>query len=93
MAWKTIPQAPAYQAEHTGLIRYAKTKYIIPQVLERRASGKNVISLFIPPEGQAWFETGFLVASAFHGPPGPGQTLHHKDGDAMNNQKNNLEWV
>jgi len=34
-----------------------------------------------------------LVALAFHGQPAEGQRAHHKDGNKLNNQASNLEWV
>ena len=92
MAWNVIPQAPEYEAENKGSIRYAETKIEIPQTL-RTDKTRYLWVLLLNSGFQEWLDVGTAVASAYYGLPLPGETLNYIDGNTRNNNKNNLEWI
>lgn len=104
--WKDIPGYEGiYQASSFGRIRTTEGKTTSNKRYETRrwksrilkgrgdsyATGKRV-SLWKDGKAKDWL-VARLVAMTFHGQPPAGFTVNHKDGNRMNNNVDNLEWL
>lgn len=104
--WKDIPGYEGiYQASTFGNIRTPEGKTtkterhgvrhwksrILKGRGDYRTTGKRV-SLWKDGKAKDWL-VARLVATTFFGEPRNGDTVNHKDGNRMNNNIENLEWL
>lgn len=100
--WRDIPQfAGKYQASTLGRIRSldreVKNKHgkrtIKGKVMSPSITGAGYLSLTISiNQRRHYFDVHRLVAAAFYGDAN-GRTVNHKDGNKLNNKKDNLEYM
>ena len=93
--WKNINGFPNYEASSLGNIRSKLTGKIM-KVCKNRPDqrGYYQISLTMDINSRLTRKVHTLVCIAFHGnPPTNLHTVNHKDGNKLNNNKDNLEWV
>ena len=104
--WKDIPgYVGIYQASNYGEIRTVEGKTTYSKLHGKRVwksrvlkgRGDNPITgkrVFLYKDGKAKdFLVARLVAITFLGVPPDGFTVNHKDGNRMNNNVDNLEWL
>lgn len=95
--WKTIKGFERYSISDDGKVRrdvpYKSTKVgtIIKQWLN--TYGYPCVSLRNIEHKNFRLSVHKLVLNAFVGPPPLGMQCNHKDGNKLNNQIDNLEWV
>ena len=88
--WKVIKGFEKYSVSDTGEVKSNKNDHIKANRIDRR--GYNDISLY--KNGQEHHKKVHrLVAEAFVDNPEGKDFVNHKDGNKLNNSKDNLEWV
>ena len=103
--WKDIPNYKGYQVSNFGRIRtYNKTTYTNKhgvrhwkdRVLKERIDKKNnclSVQLYKNGKGKSYL-IHRIVGEVFLGDPKNNKmTINHKDGNRLNNNVNNLEWL
>ena len=92
--WRPIPGTDGiYEASDLGRIRsiwVLRPWKSIPR--NDRTQRRAVINILQDGESKSFY-VHRLVALAFHGPCPPGKQVNHKDGNALNNSPDNLEYV
>lgn len=92
MNWKTIKEATNYEVSTDGQIRNKTTKYILKGRLSK--SGYLQVSLKINETNK--FSNRYIhriVAQTFIENPENKREVNHIDGNKINNNLENLEWV
>lgn len=91
MIWKTVNECNLYEVSNTGLVRRIETKRILKGCI---TSGYRSVKFTFPDGKQRRFYVHRLVAEHFLPPQGNKDlVVNHKDGDKLNNNVENLEWV
>ena len=92
MEWKTIKYNDKYEVSDTGLVRTKKTGHIHSGCI---AQGYLSVKLTFENSRQKRFKIHRLVAEHFIENPDPKKKtfVNHIDGNKLNNNKENLEWV
>ena len=92
MTWKTLNENNKYEVSDTGLVRRIDTKRNLNGCI---ASGYRSVKLTFDDSKQQRFYIHRLVAEHFIHNPDPKNktTVNHKDGNKLNNNVENLEWV
>lgn len=95
--WKIIPGYENYEASSLGKVRNAKTKHIMSMCKNKPDdTGYYQIKLMKKEFGTGTItrKTHTLVCLAFHGlPPTDLHTVNHKNGNKLDNNFENLEWM
>ena len=90
--WKKILEATNYEVSNMGNIRNSTTK----QVLKGRLSKSGYLQVNIKDNITLKFKNQYihrLVAQYWVDNPKSKKEVNHKDGNKINNQFQNLEWV
>lgn len=91
--FKTVPDWDKYEVSTTGVVRNKETK---KEVAQWKHTGKGTtykrVTLRQDGRRKNW-RVHRLVATVFIPNPKGLAEVDHKDGDAFNNKKSNLEWV
>lgn len=91
MEWKVIPNTNGkYEASEDGDIRNSETKRILKKQINMH--GYYILTLRIIPNEQLNVRVHRLVAETFLGDSN-GRIINHKDGNKLNNNIYNLEWI
>lgn len=92
MIWKTLNENKNYEVSNTGLVRRVDNKNQLSGCI---TSGYRSVKLTFENSKQQRFYVHRLVAEHFIQNPDPKNKtfVNHKDGDKLNNNVNNLEWV
>lgn len=92
MTWKTLNENNRYEVSDTGLVRRIDTKRNLSGCI---TSGYRSVKLTFDNSKQQRFYIHRLVAEHFIHNPDPKNktTVNHKDGNKLNNNVKNLEWV
>jgi len=98
--WKDVEGYEGmYQVSDAGLVRSldrldSKGRRIKGRVLKPSVNGPGYYSVVLSKEGKVCTkEVHRLVAENILGRPSVKREVNHKDGDKLNNNKDNLEWV
>lgn len=89
--WKTVKYNDKYEVSDTGIVRKKDTQRTLSGCI---ASGYRSVKLTFENSKQQRFYVHRLVAEHFI--PNDDKTktfVNHKDGDKLNNDVSNLEWV
>lgn len=94
--WKPVPGWSPYEVSNTGLVRVAATQHLL-----RREThfGKSKTTPYLrvmlrDGERRANVRISRIVATAFLGAPAaPNMEVDHVNGNTLNNNVANLEWV
>ena len=92
--WKVVDNYPKYEVSNKGRIRSQKVGWKLVRSLNTRV-GYKYIDLWNEKGGKS-FRVHILVLEAFVGPRPSGSVTYetnHIDGDKLNNDLRNLEWV
>ena len=84
--WKTVSLFSNYEINNLGNVRNKKTKKILSQSL----SSKGYYQINIDGKSRRAHR---LLAETFIANPDNLETVNHKDGNKLNNNLNNLEWM
>lgn len=90
--WKTIEEATNYEVSNCGNVRNSKTGHI----LKGRISKSGYLQVSIAGKEDGKFKNQYihrLVAKYFIDNPEQKREVNHKDGNKLNNNIENLEWV
>lgn len=90
--WKNIKEASNYEVSNFGNVRNKTTKYILKGRMSK--SGYLMVSLKI--DNTQKFQNRYihrLVAQEWIDNPEEKREVNHKDGNKINNNISNLEWV
>lgn len=91
MIWKTVNECDLYEISNTGLVRRIESKRILKGCI---TSGYRSVKFTFPNGKQQRFYVHRLVAKHFLMDSWKeGLVVNHKDGDKLNNNVSNLEWV
>lgn len=92
MIWKLLNENKNYEVSDTGLIRRVDNKNQLSGCI---TSGYRSVKLTFENSKQQRFYVHRLVAEHFIKNPDPKNKtfVNHKDGDKLNNNVDNLEWV
>lgn len=90
--WKDILQNPKYEISDEGIVRRKNNKNVLSGCI---ASGYRSVKLTFDNGKQQRFYVHRLVAQHFiiNNDPLHKTYVNHKDGNKLNNNVNNLEWV
>ncbi len=88
--WKTIEKYPNYEVSNKGRVRNKRTNYILKPLLNE--DNYYYVDLYRIPQKPEHNRIHRLVATAFIG-DGTNMAVNHKDGNKLNNNADNLEWV
>lgn len=81
---------PNYSVTETGLIySHITNKYLKPSIV----SQYQQVILITPTGERKGYKVHRLIAHVFHPNPENKGTVNHKDGNKLNNHKDNLEWM
>ena len=86
--WKTIQTEPNYEVNSKGYVRNKKTNHVKSIRLDRY--GYKRVTLY--PSGKTYF-IHRLVAEAFISNPNKLKTVNHINGNKIDNNVSNLEWL
>jgi hypothetical protein len=92
--WRSIPGFPGYEVSADGQVRSFKTGKARVRHLEK--TGRGYVAVGMTREDGRRIKAGLnrIVALVFIGPPpAPGLEVNHKDGNKLNSQVENLEYV
>lgn len=92
MTWKILNENKNYEVSDTGLVRRVNNKNQLSGCI---ASGYRSVKLTFENSKQQRFYVHRLVAEHFIKNPDPKNKtfVNHKDGNKLNNNVDNLEWV
>lgn len=92
MKWAILNQNNAYEVSDTGLVRRISNQHVLSGCI---ASGYRSVKLTFDNSVQRRFYVHRLVAEHFIPNPDPKNKtiVNHKDGNKLNNNVDNLEWV
>lgn len=91
MIWKTVNECDLYEVSDTGLVRRIESKRVLKGCI---TSGYRSVKFTFLDGKQQRFYVHRLVAEHFLTDSWKeGLVVNHKDGDKLNNNVNNLEWV
>ena len=92
MIWQTLNENSNYEISDTGLVRRISNKKVLNGCI---TSGYRSVKLTFDNSKQQRFYVHRLVAEHFiHNPDPRNKTfVNHIDGNKLNNNVNNLEWV
>ena len=92
MIWQTLEENNNYEVSNTGLVRRISNKHILSGCI---SSGYRSVKLTFENSRQQRFYVHRLVAKYFIPNPNPKNKtiVNHKDGNKLNSNANNLEWV
>jgi hypothetical protein len=95
--WREVPSASgAYQVSNLGRVRRSRPgpRTRVGLILSQSRDHRGYARVGLWVEGKNSFRTVHsLVAEAFIGPRPTGLEVNHKDGDKLNNQAENLEYM
>lgn len=90
--WRIIPVNERYEVSSEGLVRNRSTGRILAPCTQKRG-GYLAVSLWQNNRGKTW-PVHQLVALSFHGPrPSSSHDAAHRDGDKLNNRRENVQWL
>lgn len=87
--WRKVDDFPRYSISNDGQVRNDITAKILKQQISRSYYSVRLYN----DNGPKWKRVHRLVASAFCGPHSDEMEVNHIDGDKLNNNADNLEWV
>ena len=92
MVWQILKENNKYEISDTGLVRRLTTKRVLTGCI---TSGYRSVKLTFDNSKQQRFYVHRLVAEHFISNPDPKNKtfVNHKDGNKLNNNVENLEWV
>ena len=92
--WKTIDEAPNYEISNLGRVKNKKTQRVLNPGAYG-ATGYKQVNMAIPAEGNKQRKRYIhrLVAQHFIPNPENKREVNHIDGNKLNNEVTNLEWV
>ena len=92
MVWRTLNENNKYEVSDTGLVRRKDTQKTLSGCI---TSGYRSVKLTFNNSRQQRFYVHRLVAEHFitNSDPKNKTFVNHKDGDKLNNNVENLEWV
>lgn len=94
--WRGVPHFPSYEISSLGRVRrgIGKRNWPAGKILKASNNSRGYLSVCLRDEGKSYPRTiHSLVAEAFLGPCPAGHCVHHKDGNGLNNSKENLEYM
>ena len=93
MIWKSLNQNDRYEVSNTGLVRRIDSGHILQGCITN--SGYRSVKLTFSNGTQRRFYVHRLVAEHFieNDDKEHKTVVNHKDGNKMNNDANNLEWL
>lgn len=91
VVWKKVPGYPGVEASSEGKIRFTETG---TETLGGVAGAYRRVSVVVDKETRKrrLVYVHDLVCRAFHGKPGKGQVVLHKDDDKLNCKPSNVKW-
>ncbi len=91
-AWKEVDGFPEYEVSDHGAVRRKKSQRLLQPFVK---SGSRHLIVMLRKYGRYHPHPVYrLVLNAFRGPrAGPTQWARHRDGDPLNNDVDNLDWV
>lgn len=92
MVWQILKENEKYEVSNTGLVRRKDTKRVLQGCI---TSGYRSVKLTFENSKQQRFYVHRLVAEHFISNPDPQNKtiVNHIDGNKLNNNVENLEWV
>lgn len=92
MTWLTLKQNNNYEISDTGIVRHKNNQHVLSGCI---SSGYRSVKLTFENSRQQRFYVHRLVAEHFIPNPDPENktVVNHKDGNKLNNNVDNLEWV
>lgn len=92
MVWQVLNESDKYEVSDSGLVRRIDTKRVLSGCI---TSGYRSVKLTFDNSKQQKFYVHRLVAEHFINNPDPKNKtfVNHIDGNKLNNDVNNLEWV
>lgn len=92
MTWLTLKENDKYEVSDTGIVRRKNNHHVLSGCI---TSGYRSIKLTFDNSKQQRFYVHRLVAEHFIPNPDPKNKtiVNHKDGNKLNNNVENLEWV
>lgn len=88
--WKTVVGFPNYEVSNKGIVRNKNTGYILKRLLN--SDGYYYVDVYTNDHKAVHKRIHRLVADAFYGPQ-PLLVVNHIDGNKLNNDVSNIEWV
>lgn len=90
MIWHKLEENDKYEVSDTGIVRNRNTKQVLNGCI---ASGYRSVKLTFENSKQKRFYVHRLVAKYFIPNPENKTVVNHIDGNKLNNNVDNLEWV